>query len=420
MSAAGDLRTILTLDDYEFVTGLREAAQETRQFAATANDSMGKVASARARTVGQLGFAMQDFSSIMATGGKNALGRAVMSTMNNVQMLGASFGPTGMAVTALAGAVGSVLIPQLLEGKSAFDGIAESTRFATGQLEDHIRRTNEAIAFRDKLAKAGNAKQAEGMGEDIALQKKQAQATITALKEEAERIQKQVKSLSSQGGMGAEDPFSLRALLFPKQTYEKHFEIGPQIEALQAQAQKIHKQVASKLADLRELNQREQLVDQKQPELEAIDEQLEREKEVNHVLEKREALLDQLRKKAETPAERLTEQLRDLKDLFRESAGGMSIDDFDKISDSYFKEFQHSIAKHEGGGKNVAAVAGTVQGYEAIAESIRATERAPENTEELDYMRQQLEELRRIVRALGSDSPDEAVHTGPGWQGGGF
>jgi hypothetical protein len=70
-------------------------------------------------SITQAAFAAQDFTSVLSTGGRNALGRALMSTMNNVQMLGAMFGPWGLAVTAAAGAVGSILIPKLLETKDA-------------------------------------------------------------------------------------------------------------------------------------------------------------------------------------------------------------------------------------------------------------------------------------------------------------
>src|SRR3990167_10809742 len=97
--------------------------------------------------IGQAAFAAQDFSSILSMGGRNALGRALMSTANNVQMLGASFGPWGLAISAVAGALASVLIPKLFEGASAFAEIANSIKDATGRLDKFIKLQKEMVDF---------------------------------------------------------------------------------------------------------------------------------------------------------------------------------------------------------------------------------------------------------------------------------
>lgn len=65
----------------------------------------------------QLGFGLQDFTSQLQNSKNLAdgLGRGVMAVSNNVQMLGAAFGPTGMAITAIGGALAGVILPHAIK-----------------------------------------------------------------------------------------------------------------------------------------------------------------------------------------------------------------------------------------------------------------------------------------------------------------
>jgi hypothetical protein len=69
-----------------------------------------------AQAIQQSAFAMQDFTSqfMNAKTTVDGLGRGVMAMSNNVQMLGAAFGPTALAVTAIGGAITAVVIPGMI------------------------------------------------------------------------------------------------------------------------------------------------------------------------------------------------------------------------------------------------------------------------------------------------------------------
>lgn len=92
----------------------------------------------------QLGFGFQDFSS-QVMNSKNmvdGLGRGFMAVSNNIQMMGASFGPTTMAVTAIGGGLAGVIIPMMLKW---LDLSAESTKEAE-RTADGIKKQISALA----------------------------------------------------------------------------------------------------------------------------------------------------------------------------------------------------------------------------------------------------------------------------------
>jgi hypothetical protein len=70
-----------------------------------------------AMAIQQAGFALQDFNSQMVNAKTTAegFGRGMSAIANNVQMLGMAFGPTGLAITAVGGALLSVAVPALVK-----------------------------------------------------------------------------------------------------------------------------------------------------------------------------------------------------------------------------------------------------------------------------------------------------------------
>lgn len=115
--------------------------------------------------VGQASFAVQDFTSILEMGGKNSLGRALMSTTNNVQMLGAAFGPWGLAVSAAAGALATILIPKLFEADKASEKFAEGIDKAVAaqnRLIDNSEKVATALRGVGKVKSEEAAKEGEG------------------------------------------------------------------------------------------------------------------------------------------------------------------------------------------------------------------------------------------------------------------
>ncbi|NBW09975.1 MAG: hypothetical protein EBR82_18310 [Caulobacteraceae bacterium] len=153
MTNVGNLNATLSLSQFEFNTGLKQSETAAMEFATTvevqsrrADAALGRVgrsssgmggAGKAAMAVQQIGFGLQDFSSQLETRG---LSGAIGAVTNNVQMLGAAFGPVGMAVTALGGALGGILLPRLLETGSIFG----KTKEEMARFEAQIKKTSEA------------------------------------------------------------------------------------------------------------------------------------------------------------------------------------------------------------------------------------------------------------------------------------
>lgn len=168
MASIGDMRTILTMDTSGFVAGVKQAEQATNQLAYGMNKNLG-------RSVTQVGFMIQDFSSVMATGGPNALGRAIASISNNVQMLGMAFGPWGMAISAVGGALAGILLPKLFEGDKAMGEFTKRVDEHAKAMERLIQIQRSGKTFELQLGRLGpetTGKQVQGMqqtvGDDIA------------------------------------------------------------------------------------------------------------------------------------------------------------------------------------------------------------------------------------------------------------
>ncbi len=140
MGTIGDISTTMGLDDSKWIAGAMRVQNQSKQLA----QSLGSSSGGLGRGIGQAAFAVQDFTSVLALGGANSFSRALMSTMNNVQMLGMAFGPWGMALTAAAGALGSILIPKLFEGGEAMKSLADQTKDAIKEL-GNLERTENAL-----------------------------------------------------------------------------------------------------------------------------------------------------------------------------------------------------------------------------------------------------------------------------------
>ena len=124
----GNLNATLSLSEFEFTNGLKQSETAAMAFASTTEVAARRSEAAMSKAGGniggklagmtqQAGFAIQDFSSQFATRG---IGPAIGAVSNNVAMLGAAFGPVPAAITAVAAALGGILLPKLLESTGWF------------------------------------------------------------------------------------------------------------------------------------------------------------------------------------------------------------------------------------------------------------------------------------------------------------
>lgn len=133
------------------------------------NSKIGMVAS-------QLGFGLQDFMS-QVQNSKNTvdgLGRGVMAVSNNVQMLGAAWGPTGMAITAIGGAVAGTILPPIIKWVSNSEEIEKATKAAAENYDRIADRVKEIAGVEAE----NDDKAVVRKGEQFEKEAKQAQSQI--------------------------------------------------------------------------------------------------------------------------------------------------------------------------------------------------------------------------------------------------
>jgi len=154
MAVVGDLVAYLSMDSSRFAQG----AQQAQVVAVQTNAAMTKAFSPQ--VFQQAGFALQDFMSILQMGGANAAARAFGGVANNVQMLGAAFGPMGMAVTSVGGALAGILIPALLRSEEATSTLTQRTQDLQTALNarlDALQAAHDREMKLNDLAREGNA-----------------------------------------------------------------------------------------------------------------------------------------------------------------------------------------------------------------------------------------------------------------------
>lgn len=160
-----DLNAMLTMDTTSFTEGSTKVAAAAKNMhndlAKTTGDTV-RSGNATARAFTQIGFAIQDFHSQIGTRG---IGGAISAVTNNVQMLGSAFGPMGMAITAVGGAVAGIAIPALIE-------FMTNTKKATAELntlgdewDKWIAKRQSTASFERSLGKMGAGTLSEGMDE---------------------------------------------------------------------------------------------------------------------------------------------------------------------------------------------------------------------------------------------------------------
>lgn len=323
-SGGGDIVTVLDADIQPFKIGLQSAGHEAMKFGKDFSGNMG-------RSLGQVGFALQDFTSVLAMGGKNSVGRALMSTMNNVQMLGAAFGPMGMAITSVGGALASMLIPKLLETSEKVNQLAEDFKAAAAISDEAAKKFASREQFKAQAGNLGSAKQGNAMLDDLRVQAKIAEDHI--------RRQQALQEAAKGELANAKNPEDEKTA--------------------RAERDRLQKDIEESQSRLQEIRHRQSIVEARTAEAEAseafkagMDKALQRDKEKLRAMEAQQRLEEQqleqqqriedlakqrreheinaLRERTATPRERLDVALRKASDVARESGdyelGGRAMD----------------------------------------------------------------------------------------------
>jgi hypothetical protein len=386
MRSPGDLVTVLSLEDFEFRTGLRQSAQETKQFATDVTKSGNSAAAGMGRAVGQMGFALQDFSSVLSMGGKNALGRALMSTMNNVQMLGMAFGPWGMAITAVGGALGATLLPKLLEGETAFEQIASATAEATSRLEDYISHGKEMIRFQSELANLEGPGQVKTKRDALETRQKEMELEGEQFTKQAGNIRRQMAELQKIADETAPKDGIMKWLFSPAKSGVRALELDPAIEALNKQLEAVTKKSIEAGRALNQIGKQKEMLKDVEPtvsgnEISKFDLELQ---------EKDNARLQAIRDHSSNPAMKRAKLGLDLQDLMdvgkrNPNMAGLASQGMEDL----FTQFAASSHQTRGSRLSPAALRGS-------SEAISAINRASQGAT-MDPQKQELLEVRKLV-----------------------
>jgi hypothetical protein len=391
MSAAGDLRAVLTLDDFEYLTGMREAAHEADNLAEHvehAGHSMHRAIHRSAHlAVGAAfmfseGKGIDDFKSKLEQ-------LAAIAPMVGLA-IGGWAGPLGIA----AGIAGAVLIPKLTEADEAFKAITDDIKEGGKALDEFIKRQQEMVAFQDKLRKTHGRDEFGKTKEDLDEDMKKAQVAEDALIDAARKAQMRVNGAAQARNAADEGPLGAVGGWFAG---------GEAQKALEA-AEKERERV---LSDLRKVGAEKAEIDEKRRQLgkeqaakeeagpSAIDPKfaIEQSKKLLELEEKRRQIAERIGKEIETPYDRAQEKIRELSEAYKE--GIIDKETMEKGSQHAIDEYEKSQTKQ---GANAASMGGSSESYKQIRESVDSQSKVDD--EKIRILKEQAEKQEKIVQGV--------------------
>lgn len=254
MPSMGDIVTVLSVDERRMTEGLKRAEMAAQR--AGVNFGMA-FQQGGARMAQQAGFMLQDFTSVLSMGGANALPRALSGVMNNVQMLGAAFGPVGMAATALGGALAGILLPELLKADDVIGKYLESLKEQEAALDRQVASIKRVMQAQQELDRMVE----ESDGKGIERARKRADNDLAQIQAEI-----QARGRALQGNLNqamANDPNAFRQFAGPRQMFDDGGRINPGV-GLEFADPKMAEAFKRQMDALNELQQKErEIVEQR-------------------------------------------------------------------------------------------------------------------------------------------------------------
>lgn len=213
------MNATLTLSAWEFASGLQQSEEAANKFANNVQNSAnranasiskvgqgGMVGGGAARALQQVGFGMQDFSSQLETRG---LSGAISAVSNNVQMLGAAFGPVGLAISAVGGALAGIFLPKLIESSGLFKDNKKEVEAYSDSLSKWRAEMEKGIKTQEDLVAAGSRsldQQQADRKKAIDLRSRQAAKLIADINRDDQIVTDTAnakKALDNQGGFAS-------------------------------------------------------------------------------------------------------------------------------------------------------------------------------------------------------------------------
>lgn len=411
MPAAGDMTVVLNADETRMVAGLRRAEAAAQRSGAAIG---GALSAGVGRGVQNVGFMIQDFSSIMMNGGANSLGRAIGAISNNVQMLGAGLGPWGAAVSAVGGALAGILIPAIIKANDELDGYAKQVEDAIAATDKMADRMKRGIEFEQQLRDLQN----NGTEKDVqAAQKKtqnEQEQVTRELQMRREAFRRQMDDAFQRGaafptagirrpGMNAAGQFDASGRFTGDVTFDPN----------SPDAVKAGEAFQKELERIKELEDRQKRLGNREGALAGMDEIARKrdieKKQIEEAAKKAKEYDEELRQRARkleadvmTPSEKHALRMRDLEELYYQNQIG---------SDTFGRGAAASALELNKGQKNTqgAASFGSNEAAQAIIRAQANNSKADETQKLWREFVEQAREHKRLLQEIEKNTANQQV-----------
>lgn len=188
MATLGDLTVVLNADEQRLVAGLKRAEAEANRTGSALANALG--GSRFSQAIGMASYGVQDFTSVLAQGGSRSLSRAIGSVSNNIQQMGAAFGPWGIAVGTAIG-LGGQLAAAMYESSSGMEALEKKTKDAADAFEKLVDRNRQGLEFMQKLRQL----EGDGSPKQIQQEKQAAQNRVETIDNEMRMRRQKMREL---------------------------------------------------------------------------------------------------------------------------------------------------------------------------------------------------------------------------------
>jgi hypothetical protein len=392
MGEVGDISTVLTLDEYEFMTGMRNATEATREFARESEHSAHAAGHAHGSLHRPLHkathLAMAASFALSAGEGETGLVGGLEKASMLIPMIGMAFGPVGTMIGITGGLIATAFLGPLKAAQEEAKKFGEQLKHAGEEWSKLIEARGADVKFGQtvqRMADAGDVEGIEKQREQYEDQIKMADAKM------AEARKKQAAVMAATGMFNTPDQHEhgLQVAggiseLFGSDNGNPAFHMPEEnIEAIKQSRREIEKIEEEKRQGEERLHELEMAMDEARA---AEARKLEDERQAQALENAK-----KLQEAYEAPFEKAKQKQEELDQAFR--SGLINSDLYERGS----KKIQENLAKEQSAenhapGKNAMVRANSAEAYAAVREAIR--EQQGHKTPEVDALKQIVENTK--------------------------
>lgn len=425
MSGPGDMVTVLSLDDYEYMTGLRSAAAETKKFGHDAAESASMMESFH-KPIHKATHLAAGFAFAVGEG-KDNTAHTLEHLAMMAPLIGSTIGEMATAGTMLAtwapplgiaaAILGSAIIPGMLETEEATKRIGDAIAHNSSLWDRFAAKVNSGEVFGRGLGAINKSTDPQKiLDQKFAIEDAKAgmEAELKARKsqqrQQLEAANKAIGEAKQRAGQDSLEELTRAAIerandqgLSDEEYLAKHandtIDKGILGEKGTEAIVKTEEQIKDLEDSIARAERRAEALGEKLHE--AVENQLGDDKALQDLDKERDAMAKKIAADAASPYDKALAKAQELQDALER--GWIDQDLFDKANEKNLKELGAAEKAAMGNQKNKAVESGTAAAYEAIRESIRSTEKndspgVAELRTLVDLNRQQLKAQQDIAK----------------------